>query len=64
MTWRISGDINGYGSVDINDLNRVADACGSTPHKSQWNEETDLNRDNIVDVLELFIVGKNYGQNH
>jgi len=60
VDWRIPGDVNGDGAVDIDDLEKVAIAYGSTPGEPTWNVDTDLNRDNIVNILELFTVGKNY----
>jgi len=61
VDWRMPGDVNGDGAVDMNDLTRVAEAYGSTSREPLWNEDTDLNRDNLIDILELFTVGKNYG---
>jgi len=62
VDWRILGDVDGDGSVDINDLTRINQAFGSIPQKPKWDEDADLNRDNIINVLELFTVGINYGK--
>jgi len=60
VDWRILGDVNGDNSVDINDLTRIGEAYGSTPQNPKWDEDTDLNRDNVISAPDLFIVGRNY----
>ena len=62
MNVKIHGDIDGDGQVYIADLTTLGDAYGSTLNGSEWNSEADINRDNIVDVFDLQIVGKNYGK--
>ena len=72
------GDITGPdgvpdGKVDLRDVFKVAQAfvsygpdflyLGSPPHP-EWDEKCDLNGDNKVDILDLFIVWKNYGKDY
>jgi len=68
------GDITGPsgvpdGSIDIYDLAAIARAAGTDPIHfptgtgwNEWNPNADLNVDNVVNVLDLFIAGKNYGR--
>jgi len=54
--------------VDIYDLGIVARAMGTDPSWpsgtdwGEWNSIADLNTDLKVDIFDLFIVGRNYGQ--
>jgi len=57
---KLEGDINGDGEVDSNDLTLLTAAYGSNPSKPNWNPKADLNRDNLVNVLDLFMLGKNF----
>jgi len=36
-------------------------AFGSTPGKPNWDEKADLKKDNKIDVFDLSILGKNFG---
>jgi len=68
------GDITGPsgvpdGSIDIYDLAAIARAAGTDPIHfptgtgwNEWNPNADLNADNVVNVFDLFIAGKNYGR--
>jgi hypothetical protein len=58
----ILGDINKDRKVDSYDLLQLRAAYNSTPENTNWNPNCDLNLDNIVSVLDLFILGKNYGK--
>jgi hypothetical protein len=35
---------------------------GTTPEDPEWNENLDLNQNGVVNLLDLFIVAKNYGR--
>jgi len=61
-TIKIPGDANGDGSVNMTDLSLVEQPFGSTPTSGNWRSECDFNRDDIINVLDLFILGKNYGK--
>jgi hypothetical protein len=55
------GDVSRDGIVNVDDLYLINVAYGSTPDAPNWNVECDLNNDKVVDVYDLAIVGKKYG---
>jgi len=63
MRIKVVGDINGDGSVNIDDLTLLTQAFGSTPTSPNWNSDADLNKDNLVNALDLYLVGNSYGLN-
>jgi parallel beta-helix repeat protein len=56
----ILGDINGDGTVNNNDLTLLMQAFGATPSSPKWNSNADLNKDNIIDGLDLYILSTHY----
>jgi len=56
------GDVTNDGIVDTNDLDRIDDAYGASLGDSNWDEDCDLNKDDVIDVYELILCGKNYGE--
>jgi len=56
------GDINGDGTVNNDDLILIVEAFGSTSTSPNWNPAADLNEDNRVDALDLFLLSKDYGK--
>jgi len=64
MKGDITGEINGSCSVNILDLIKIGNAFGSTPGKSNWNPLADIKKDNIINIFDLSIVGKNYGKDN
>lgn len=62
VDWRIPGDVDGDGKVDASDLTELSAAYGSTSASPNWNQNCDFNRDNIISVLDLYPLGKNYGK--
>jgi hypothetical protein len=59
----VVGDVTGDYKVDWRDLLRIALALGSTPGTRRWNSACDLNGDNRVNLVDLLIAMRNYGQN-
>jgi len=72
----ILGDIGGTwdptvpdGYIDITDLSIIARALATDPSFppgrgwNQWNPDCDLTVDNLVDIDDLHIAGKNFGRN-
>lgn len=62
VDWRIPGDVDGNGKVDASDLTELSEAYGSTLASLKWNPNCDFNGDNIISVLDLYPLGKNYGK--
>lgn len=56
------GDINHDGTVNSLDLALLKQAYGSSPGSPNWNSNADLNKDNIIDVLDQRMLGKDYGK--
>lgn len=65
---KLPGDVDGDSDVDIADLSWIARAFGtdsSWPEGTdwdQWNPDADINNDNKVDVVDLYIAATNYGR--
>lgn len=58
----ILGDINGDGTIDVNDLILLVEAYGATSTSPNWNPDADLNDDGVIDIYDLQLLGKNYGK--
>jgi len=54
------GDVNGDGTVNVQDLALLNYSYGSIPNVERWNPSCDFNNDSKVDVLDLYSLGKNY----
>jgi hypothetical protein len=54
-------DVNGDGSVGIDDIFEAALAFGSSPGHPRWNEKADVNLDDIVDLLDMFLIASKFG---
>jgi hypothetical protein len=57
---KIVGDVNGDGSVDINDLIAWDNAYGTHFGDPQWDSQADINMDNIVDESDAMLILENY----
>ncbi len=58
----VVGDIDRDGTVGLGDLTLLIEAYGSTIDSSNWNPDTDLNKDDKIDALDLHLLGRNYGK--
>jgi len=61
------GDINDIpdDKVNFTDLNILNQAFGSTggpPPSPNWNQNADINKDNIIDARDLQLLSKNFGK--
>ncbi len=61
ITATISGDIDGDGHVNVNDLLIVAAGFGRATGEANWSPSGDLNNDGRVDVSDLLIMAGNWG---
>jgi len=57
----LQSDANSDGIVSIFDLYDIAEAYDSNPHETNWNINADINRDKIVNSLDLSQIEKDYG---
>jgi hypothetical protein len=63
-----AGDVDYNSIVNILDLSKIARALGTDStwppgiDWDQWNSNADLNQDNVCDLSDLLIAGKNYGK--
>jgi peptide/nickel transport system substrate-binding protein len=57
----VSGDANGDGTVNAQDLVLLSYSYGSVPEMQHWNPSCDFNGDGKVDDLDLYRIGRNYG---
>jgi hypothetical protein len=57
----IPGDVDGDGDVDGSDLFELSMSYGSFPSPPIGNPNCDINGNNLTDVFDLFLLGKNFG---
>jgi hypothetical protein len=57
----LEGDVNGDGIVNTEDLFMVAGAFGTQEGDPDYDPELDLNHDGFIDIRDLSIIGRNYG---
>jgi len=58
----IIGDLNTDGTVDLDDFYIIALAFGSKPGDSNWNKYADLDRNGVVNVLDLRTAARHFGE--
>jgi hypothetical protein len=59
---KILGDADGNGDVELNDAYKMANAFGSFPGHPRWDIQADLNQDGIIDLIDFYVFGLNYGK--
>jgi len=57
-------DLNGNWEVDIHDLIHVAKSYGSMAGKPRYGFDLDFNLDFAVNILDLYTIAKDYGQEY
>jgi parallel beta-helix repeat protein len=58
----IIGDLNSDGTVDLDDFYIIALAFGSKQGDSNWNKYADLDRNGVVNVLDLRTAARHFGE--
>jgi len=58
----VSPDLNIDGKVDLEDLNLQKEAFGTYHGDPNWNMIADLNKDDVVNILDISLVAKDYGK--
>ena len=59
---RLSGDVNGDGTIDIVDCVQASLAFGTTPNLPKWNMYADINQDQTVDIFDMIIIAIHFEQ--
>lgn len=57
----VLGDVDGDDDVDMDDIYAIVQAFGSWPSHYRWNADADLNFDDLIDLLDIWIAVTNYG---
>jgi hypothetical protein len=55
-------DFNNDGKVDTTDLTTVVQAFGSRPSEEGWNSTCDVNRDSIINIIDVAITARAFGK--
>jgi len=58
----IIGDLNSDGTVDLDDLYIISLAFGSKPGDLNWNKYADLSGDDLVNVIDLRVAARHFGE--
>jgi len=60
--WKIPGDVNDNGIVDLHDLAKIGKAYEVTPVDPKWDEDCDINGDAIIDIFDIGITSAHWGE--
>jgi hypothetical protein len=55
-------DVDHSGVVDVFDVYLIANALGSEVDEPEYNPQTDVNEDGIIDTQDLALVSMHYGE--
>jgi len=58
----VPGDLSKDGEVDMGDLRITAQAFDKRQGQTGWDPRADINRDGIVNILDIIIVARNFGR--
>jgi parallel beta-helix repeat protein len=61
---KMPGDVNMDGKANMQDLLAVAKAFGENLGGSRWNLAADENENEKIDVMDIFIVARNFGRTY
>jgi hypothetical protein len=59
--YKVPGDANGDGYVDVSDVLLVSAAFGSAAGQAEYNPDCDFNNNGVVDVSDLLILAGSWG---
>ena len=54
------GDLNDDGEIDTSDLDTAAASFGSYPRHPRWNPTADINIDGRINIIDMYVISKNY----
>lgn len=57
-----AGDTDGDGDIDDNDVNQIVSRFGAHTGDANYSAAADCNDDGVIDELDLFVVGRQYGK--
>jgi hypothetical protein len=57
----LGGDVDDDDVIGVNDASAIGGAFWTTPSDGLWNANADINDDSRVDILDLVLMGGNYG---
>jgi outer membrane protein assembly factor BamB len=55
-------DIDANGEINIVDITRAALAYNSRPGDPNWNSDADINKDNIINIIDITLIAKEFGK--
>jgi len=58
----VSPDLNSDGEANTDDLILQATAFGSRPEDSRWNPIADVNKDDVINIIDVALIARNYGK--
>lgn len=58
---RLLGDVNSDRTVNQQDLTILTPAYGSVPGRPKWNQNADIDGDDVINISDLYLLGNNYG---
>jgi outer membrane protein assembly factor BamB len=57
-------DIDADGEINITDIYKLAAAYGTEPGHPRWNPDADVNKDDIIDIFDVFLISKKFGKKY
>jgi len=57
----LGGDVDDNDVIEINDASAIGGAFGTVPGDTYWNASADINNDGVINILDLVLMGGNYG---
>jgi len=64
VTIRLLSDVNNDGRVNLLDAIKASLAFGATPSDPRWDRFCDLYQDNVINILDMILIGINFGRGY